>query len=405
MLFPLGDDNPRRNAPIVTVLLIAANVAVFLGRNLGATDDEIERFFRQWGYDSDHPLSVQAFTSMFMHGSVLHILGNLWVLWIVGDNVEDKLGKVRYLLCYLIGGLAAAWSYSAIASLAGPVSGPAGGVFEAVPGEHPPLVGASGAVYAVMGMYLVFFPEARVRLLLWLFLFVQVIQVRAKWFIGITIALDFVQTLMARGPAAGGVATAAHVGGGVFGIAAALFLKQSVGGGADGDAWDVHTGFSRQVRDGTEPLRGGPAGGIGAPVEDAPWFAPPEPMEERGDEVAGALVRLVREGRLREAIDVYPSYVALRRERPLPADVQLEIAHEFYRQGLARDGISAYKRFVDSHPTDDDAPEAAFRIGILYARGLGDAKSAVPWLRRAAESHENPDVVAYATAELKRIGA
>lgn len=404
MLFPLGDDNPRRNPPIVTVLLIAANVAVFLGRNLGATDADLEQLFRTWGYDSDHPFSVQAFTSMFLHANVLHALGNMWVLWIVGDNVEDKLGKVRYLLAYVVGGFVAAWSYSAIAHLMGPVPAEAG-VFESMQGAHPPLVGASGAVYAMMGMYVVFFPEARIRLLLWLFLFIQVVRVRAKWFVGITIALDFVQTLMARGPAAGGVATAAHVGGGLFGIVAALLLKTSVGGGADGDAWDVHTGFSRQVHRGTEPGRGGPLGPVGEPGARGPWFAPPEPMEEDGDEITSAVVHLVRKGRLREAIDVYPSYTALRRERPLPADVQLEIAHEFYRQGLARDGISAYRRFLDSYPDDEDAPEAAFRIGLLFARGLGDAKSAVPWLRQAASAHADPEVAAYAAAELQRIGA
>jgi membrane associated rhomboid family serine protease len=402
MLFPLGDDNPRRSTPVVTIALIAVNALVFFANNLGADDEQLHAFAMRWGYDSSNPFGVQILTSMFMHGNLLHIAGNMWVLWIVGDNVEDKLGKVRYLLFYLIGGIVAAWSYSFIANLADPPAG----VYEALGREHPPLVGASGAVYAVMGMYVVFFPEARIRMLAWFFLFVQTFRISAKWFIGVTIALDFLQTLLARGPANGGVATAAHVGGGVFGIVTALSVKGWIGGRGDGDAWDVHTGFAKQTRDGTEAThtsrpRPGPAAGRGG---DA-WFAPPEPMEDRAAELEGALVELVHAGRMREAIDVYPGYVALRRERPLPPEVQIEIAHEFYRQGLAKDGIAAYRRFVDTNPDDDEAPEAAFRIGLLYARGLGDAKSAVPWLRQAARTHANPEVVGYAERELMRLGA
>lgn len=394
-MFPLGDDNPRRSTPFVTIGLIAANLAVFLGKNLGASEGELERFVLEWGFDSDRPFSVQVVTSQFMHADILHILGNLWVLWIVGDNVEDKLGRVRYLLLYLLGGCVAAWSYAALANAASPPPG----AFEEFGRNHPPLVGASGAIYAVMGMYLVLFPDARIRVLFWIFLFVQVVRMPAKLFIGITIVLDFFRTVAAGGPAFGRVATAAHVGGGLFGIVAALVLKRAVGGSGVGDAWDVHTGFSKSVRGGTEPLRG-----ADPPAASDRWFAPPEPMEDGADDLHSALVELVRSGRVREAIDVYPAYVAHRREQPLPADIQLEIANEFYRQGLARDGISAYRRFADENPDDPDAPEAAFRIGILYVRGLGDGISAAPWLHKAAATHPNPQIRAYATAELKRLG-
>lgn len=395
MFFPLGDDNPRRSTPVVTILLIAANALVYFARNLGTGDDDLHRFFMQWGYDSANPFSVQAFTSMFLHAGLLHIAGNMWVLWIVGDNVEEKFGRVRFLIFYVVGGLVAAWAYSAIANVADPPAG----AFEKFGREHPPLVGASGAVYAVMGAYLVLFPEARIRVLAWLFVFVQVFRVPAKWFIGLTIALDFFQTLLAKGPAAGGVATAAHVGGGVFGIVAALAMKKSLGGGGAGDAWEVHTGFSKTTRDGTEHT---PRTGGGKAAGD--WFAQHEPMEDRSRELEDALVELVRAGRLREAIDVYPGYVAMRRERPLPPEVQLEIAHEFYRQGLARDGIAAYKRFLDTNSTDDQAPEAAFRIGLLYSRGLNDRAAALPWLQRAAHTHRNPETSVYAANEAARIG-
>src|SRR6185436_11937237 len=110
-------------------------------------------------------------TSMFMHGGWAHLLGNMWFLWIVGDNVEDKLGKIRYLALYLVGGAVAALTFAAIAR-ASKISPE---LLEALGGRHPPLVGASGAIACVMGAYLVFFPEARVRILWWLFFYVQVI--------------------------------------------------------------------------------------------------------------------------------------------------------------------------------------------------------------------------------------
>lgn len=408
MFFPLGDDNPRRTTPVATIALIAANVLVYLTVNLPSGDAELTRVFRTWGFDSDDPFSVQVLTSMFLHGGLMHLFGNMWVLWIVGDNVEDKLGKLRYLLLYLAGGFAATLAYTLIARWSDPGSAAelVGGGEHETSARNVPLVGASGAIYAVMGIYLVFFPEARIRLLMWIFVFMDVFLIPAKVFLGLTMLLDLFQTIAAHGPAVGGVATAAHVGGGVFGILAALVLKPRVGGGGVGGAWDVHTGFSRSVREGTEPFRGAAPRSASARSRggDA-WFAPPEPMESGARDLADAVTTLVRAGRLREAIDVYPAYAAHRREPPLPPDVQLAVAHEFYRQGLARDGISAYRRFLDTHPADPDAPEAAFRIGLLYARGLNDRRSAAEWLEIAARTHPNPDAAAYAAQELRRLGA
>ena len=388
MLFPIGDDNPRRSVPVVTIALIAANVAVFLANNVGASESATTELFLRWGYDAAHPVSVQAVTSMFLHGGWMHLIGNMWMLWIVGDNVEDKFGRLLYPLLYLIGGLVAVWTYSGIASVSGPVPG----AMEMFGRDHPPLVGASGAVYAVMGMYLVLFPEVRVRLLFVLFVFVQQVRVPAKWFIGFSIAFDAIVTAMSRGPASGGVATAAHVGGGVFGIVVARILKKSVGGGAAGDVWDVHTGFASH------------GGGDARASAPADWHAPPPGIEDRAGEIEETLVGLVRAQRTRDAIDVYPAYVALRRERPLPGDVQLEIAHEFYRQGLARDGIAAYRRYLETHRSGEHAAEAAFRIGVLYARVLGDREAAVPWLRKAAFGHADPKTAEFAQAELRRLG-
>ena len=377
MFFPLGDENPSRTTPFVTLLLIAANAAVFFGFNLQMGDGELQSWTLRWGFDVDHPFAPQLVTSMFMHGGWAHIIGNMWVLWIVGNNVEDKLGKVRYLLLYLAGGVAAALTYTAIARQI-PIPDE---IAMKIGERHPPLVGASGAIAAIMGMYLVFFPDARVKILIWFY----VVPVRAKWFIGMTLLVDLITSVSHKTAAVGGVATMAHVGGGVFGVIAALVLKPMLGGGGEGDPWDVHTGFSKRVRHGAD-------GWNPHARTVAERLAPEESDESSLAEAERSISRLVREGRVREAIDLYPSYVAFAREQPLPDDVQIEIAHEFYRQWLPRDAVPAYLRYLATHPDGDDVAEAKFRLGVLFARGLGRRDDATRWLREAQDEHPDAKI-------------
>ena len=401
MIFPLGDDNPTRHTPVMTWAIIAANAAVFGMFNLQMSDAAQREWIARWAFDVEHPFTKQIFTSMFMHEGWAHILGNMWVLWIVGNNVEDKAGKIGYLVLYVLGGIVATLSFTAIARLTPMSAADLAGLREENPswtGHYPPLLGASGAIAAVMGIYAVFFPEARVRLLVWYFVFIRIIPVRAKWFIGMTLGLDLVTSIYVQGAAAGGVATMAHVGGGLFGLVAALILKPLVGGGGEGDAWDVHTGFSRKQAAGTEPFRD-----------------PRAPRVQRvalGDVDEAALVgversisQLVRAGRVREAIDVYPAYVAMAREQPLPDDVQIEIAHEFYRQWLPKEAIPAYLRYLETHPRGADVAEAKFRLGVLYARGLSRRDDAVKWLSEAVREHADPKIREAATQMLTQLGA
>ncbi len=390
MIFPLGDDNPTKTQPVMTWLLIAANVAVFGMFNLQIADVYLQAWTLRWGFDVDHPFGVQMFTSMFMHAGLWHLLGNMWVLWIVGNNVEDKLGRTRYLLLYVAGGAAAALAYTAIAL----VTETSPEILAKLGGRQPPLVGASGAIAAIMGTYLVFFPEARIRLMVFWF---WIVPVRAKWFIGLTILLDLFRSVSAQQAAVGGVATMAHVGGGFFGVIAALVLKPMVGGGALGDAWDVHTGFSKRQQPGSEPLRQGRAPRVER-------MAPEETDEVAMAGVERSISALVRDGRVREAIDVYPAYVAMAREQPLPDDVQIEIAHEFYRQWLPREAIPAYLRYLETHPRGDDAPEAKFRLGVLYARGLSRRDEAVRWLGEAVREHPDPKIREAAAQMLTQLG-
>jgi membrane associated rhomboid family serine protease len=145
---------------------------------------------------------VTIFTSMFIHANLLHIGGNLLYLWIFGNNIEDRLGHVKFLLFYLATGAAAAAAQIAVA-----------------PHSTVPMVGASGAIAGVLGAYLILFPQARIITLMFVFLFVQVVALPASIVLGFWIVLQVLNTLISSGGMpGGGVAYAAHVGGFVAGL-------------------------------------------------------------------------------------------------------------------------------------------------------------------------------------------
>jgi membrane associated rhomboid family serine protease len=149
------------------------------------------------------------FTSMFLHGGFLHLLGNMWILWIFGDNVEDRLGKGRFLLYYLICGLAAVYLHY--------LTGRASGV---------PVIGASGAIAGVMGGYFVLFPHARVLTLVPIFIFIQIITIPAVVFLVLWFLMQLLSGVVASAAqVGGGVAWWAHIGGFIVGAAWMMFLR------------------------------------------------------------------------------------------------------------------------------------------------------------------------------------
>lgn len=220
-MIPLKDMTPRRSFPIVTLLLIVANVIVFV-HQIMLPPPAFDAFIQTYGLvpakidlalAGRHYSLAQAFlpffTSMFLHAGFLHIIGNMLFLWVFGGNVEDRFGSVPYLFFYLVCGLG-----SGIAQVA----------FSW--GSHVPSIGASGAISGVLGAYVIFFPRSRILTLIPLFIIWFTWRIPAVIFIGIWFAIQFLSGLSSLGGSVtGGVAWWAHVGGFVLGILIALVTR------------------------------------------------------------------------------------------------------------------------------------------------------------------------------------
>jgi membrane associated rhomboid family serine protease len=226
-VLPLRDNVPTRDFPIVTVGLIVANAIVWIWEFTGTS---VEHDVFRYGY---YPCSVQgpcvhlpgepitahlpwyegAFTSMFMHGSWQHIGGNMLFLWIFGNNVEDSLGRIRFLLWYTAAGLTAT-AVQTFVTLH----------YSNAAGASIPNIGASGAIAGVLGAYFVLLPNARV--LTWIVIFF--VHIRAVWFLGIWFAFQLIDGGFAikHPEAGGGVAFFAHIGGFLFGALTVYLVKR-----------------------------------------------------------------------------------------------------------------------------------------------------------------------------------
>jgi membrane associated rhomboid family serine protease len=213
-VFPIKDNVPTRSFPIVTVALIAINVAVWLFYEVPDLDHAVmELAYQPCEVNNSCPVvgqdwEVTAFTAMFLHGDWLHIGGNMLFLWIFGNNVEDAMGRVRYLIFYLLGGLAATALQTVITLSLG------------TPAEAQiPNLGASGAISAVLGAYLVLLPRASVVTVLFVF-FIFIREFPAWLFLGFWFLLQLWSGgfSLLHPEAGGGVAFFAHIGGFVFGL-------------------------------------------------------------------------------------------------------------------------------------------------------------------------------------------
>ena len=212
IMIPLKDINPARRFPFVNITIIALNIIIFFYQSLHG--QAIEQFIYRYALipfnvtanfavTLTHPnLLITFFTSLFLHGSFFHLAGNMLYLWVFGDNIEDKLGHIRFIIFYLLCGIVATAAHIAID-----------------PTSKIPVIGASGAISGVLGAYAILFPHARVVTLIPIFIFIQLAELPALLLLGFWFVIQFLNGIVSLGISeSGGVAWWAHIGGFIAGI-------------------------------------------------------------------------------------------------------------------------------------------------------------------------------------------
>ncbi len=386
MILPVGDAPNPRGIAWVNWTLIVLNVAVFLSlwplsfRPADPRDPDLARYVRalvedgrvrpadvprlvrqvsaydlftfRHGFRPARPSLVDALTGMFLHGGWAHLLGNMLFLWIYGDNVEARLGRLGYLLAYLGTGLAAA-----------------GGDFLLRHGSGIPAVGASGAISGVLGLYFVWFPLNRVRLWVWFFpFFADVIELPARFVLAMYLLVDNLLPVVLTGGKAGGVAYGAHIGGFVAGLALAWVL-------------------------------------------DRHWLHRPEVARERpaGVSPASSLPRAFREalaaGRVPEAAAMLFDLPRQVTRRGLGPEDKIALGDALARAGHPRAALAAYQRALADHPRGPGRARAHLGAARVLVDGLGFPTAAYQHLYQALEEDPGPGEEAEARellAELSR---
>jgi len=231
-VFPYKDENPTYTTPVVTIALIAVNVAVWVFIQGMGADPALRNSVCQLGFIPGYlfggipvdteislgygvtcnlggfPAWATVVTSMFMHGGWIHLIGNVWFLWVFGNNIEDSTGHLRFLVFYLLCGV--------VAAMAQAVANPLSAI---------PMVGASGAISGVMGGYIVLYPMVRVHMIVFLFVFITRIVVPAYLMLGYWFLLQLLSSAPPISTETGGVAFLAHAGGFVAGTVLVLLFR------------------------------------------------------------------------------------------------------------------------------------------------------------------------------------
>jgi len=382
MIFPIGDfPNVRGHVPLITYLLIAANVAVYffvslpltgeraangpllaeyvraLGEHLGRPEElrELVRgltaydlFVFAHGFRPAAPSVSALFESIFLHASLLHLAGNMLFLWIYGDNVEHRLGSLRFLLAYLGTGIAATLFHAL-----------------SVPGSQIPMIGASGAISGVLGFYFVLFPRNQVRLL-FLFppFFMQVMAVPARLVLGIYLVLEnVVPYLTTRGDV--GVAHGAHIGGFVAGLAVAWLMRRR--------------GVAHQPQE----------------------FA----RDRAGAAAAGGLGAALAAGRMDEAARAYFALSPARSRGVLAPAEAVDLAGWLRGTGRQDAALVVLRRLLETRADDPASAPAHLLAARILLDDEDQAATAYPYFLDAAALAEDPRVEAAARAGIAEIAA
>ena len=393
MFLPIGDTPNPKGTPWVNYGLMLANALVFglityplMGMAPDPTDpalrllfedliaaypempqDEVilaalsrvqvsayDTFLMRWGYRAAEPSLFTLFSSMFLHGGWMHILGNMLFLWIYGDNVEHRLGRAGYLVGYLLSGAMAALLY---------------GLFAPEAAGNTPMVGASGAISGVLGFYFIWFPRNQVRMLVVIFLYIDVWHINARIVLGFYLLVENLLPFLFADQSGGGVAYGAHIGGFAAGLLGALGLN----------AW--HTYRCSRSADGcvepppgTDPLAGDPAD----------------------------VQQLLSEQRPGDSLSLFMA-LGPEQRRQVPVPVGAALAQWLAASGNPDAALAIFGRLRADHPRGPHLDQVLLGLGLTLLRHKGRPTAAYQYLLDTLDADPSPETAAEARAALEEI--
>ena len=391
MILPIRTSVLPRRTPYLNYGIIAVNAAIFLLSSRMLRDPatgQLVMTLRPWAESfmltPTRPFLWQFVTYAFLHGGFFHIIGNMYFLYIFGNNVNDKLGNVGYLGFYLAGAVFSGIGHTLL--------------------NNAPAVGASGAVAAVTGAYLVLFPKTLITIVYY-FIFIGTMELPAIYLIGLKMIL--IDNVIVRTTTY--VAYDAHLSGYAFGIAALLLLLATRLLTHDRiDLWFMLRQWNRRrvyrgsVSDGYDPFKGSPAS---RPVAVKNGKKPPadNELDEKTARLRSRVIGLISQKNLPAAAKVYLELREDGAEVILPQQQQLDLANQLMSMGKWEESASAYEKFLAHYKSYDYAEQLQLMLGILYSRYLDSPAKAVEYLKAAKDKLNDPGQLKMCDAELDKL--
>jgi len=391
MILPIRTSIRPRRTPYTNYALIAVNVIIFLLTYWPHIDSAgIERALRPWAQFFQlipaRPYHWQFVSYAFLHGSPMHIIGNMFFLYLFGNNVNDKLGHIGYLCFFLAGAVFSGIGHQVLNS-----------------SSYIPTIGASGAVAAVTGAYLVLFPQTLITVLYWFF-FIGTIKVPALYFIALKMIL--IDNIIAQYTPH--VAYDAHLAGYAFGITALLaLLATRLIGTSSFDLWAMLKQWNRRrryrdvVSGGFDPFTGQTrtrrirVKEVKSPAQ--------QQKDEKSTELRNDISRRITEHNLPAAAELYLQLMEHDSEQILPRQNLLDIANQLAGDNRHAEAAQAYERFLTHYSNYEYAEQVELMLGILYCRYLNQRELAVKHLQTAAKKLSDPGQLKLCKDELGRL--
>lgn len=356
MFFPYTDDNPRERFPVVTVSLIIVNIFIFL---LLGTRSDYAAIVKEHGFIPNNSSFLTLITSIFLHDGVFHLAFNMWFLWLFGDNLEDKFGRVLFFVFFILGGI---------------FGNVAHGISVNAATRNIPCIGASGAISAVMGGYIVFFPKVRVKAVFNVWFYYRIVKVSAFVLLGIWFLGQLFYSSLSGIILNSNIAYSAHIGGFIFGAVIAYIAKINFF-----PSKLFITPQNKQVTGESQELG---QLTLNAEIKNSK-------IANKLEHYKGIIEDYLKKDDIDLAVAEYTEFERENIPGALKPEHQKIIADALFRQDKKILALQAYLRFVSNYIDHPQAATVECRIGLLCAQDFKNPAEAISYLRKGLKNIED----------------